>query len=470
MMSSKLSVSLLVCGMLGLDVFAQEKLNLEACVQTAWNNSLSVRQSEISQKQALLQKRQAYWARFPSASANVQEAVNAGRSIDLTSYQFVNQVMNSTNFGLNLSMPLYSGFQLKNNLEKTQIDAQATDQDLAQTRRDLALAVSQAYLSVLLAEENAEIFTKQLELSQAQLARTQKLIDAGTLPENTRYDLEAQIARDEQNTLNGENNIRLAYLNLKTIMNYGLEKELKIEKVTVVIPEKVEKVGFEQVYNEAQASQPNLVAAQLREKSAEMSVEIAKGALQPTISAYANLSTNFSSTGTYFTGDTIYATQNLNINLGGQSVNLQIPQAIPERKSSPFFKQLGSNFTQAIGVRAQVPIFNGFQTRINIERAKLSQQTAALNTMQVKNRLQSDIQKAILEADAAERRLKAAEKTLKATQNSVDNSRKRFDAGLVNMFEYLSVQNTLISAQSNLAQARYDYLFKLKVIDFYRGI
>ena len=469
-MSSKLSVSLLVCGMLGLDVFAQEKLNLEACVQTAWNNSLSVRQSEISQKQALLQKRQAYWARFPSASANVQEAVNAGRSIDLTSYQFVNQVMNSTNFGLNLSMPLYSGFQLKNNLEKTQIDAQATDQDLAQTRRDLALAVSQAYLSVLLAEENAEIFTKQLELSQAQLARTQKLIDAGTLPENTRYDLEAQIARDEQNTLNGENNIRLAYLNLKTIMNYGLEKELKIEKVTVVIPEKVEKVGFEQVYNEAQASQPNLVAAQLREKSAEMSVEIAKGALQPTISAYANLSTNFSSTGTYFTGDTIYATQNLNINLGGQSVNLQIPQAIPERKSSPFFKQLGTNFTQAIGVRAQVPIFNGFQTRINIERAKLSQQTAALNTMQVKNRLQSDIQKAILEADAAERRLKAAEKTLKATQNSVDNSRKRFDAGLVNMFEYLSVQNTLISAQSNLAQARYDYLFKLKVIDFYRGI
>lgn len=469
-MSSKLSLSLLVCGVLGLDVFAQEKLNLEACVQTAWNNSLSVRQSEISQKQALLQKRQAYWARFPSASANVQEAVNAGRSIDLTSYQFVNQVMNSTNFGLNLSMPLYSGFQLKNNLEKTQIDAQATDQDLAQTRRDLALAVSQAYLSVLLAEENAEIFTKQLELSQAQLARTQKLIDAGTLPENTRYDLEAQIARDEQNTLNGENNIRLAYLNLKTIMNYGLEKELKIEKVTVVIPEKVEKVGFEQVYNEAQASQPNLVAAQLREKSAEMSVEIAKGALQPTISAYANLSTNFSSTGTYFTGDTIYATQNLNINLGGQSVNLQIPQAIPERKSSPFFKQLGSNFTQAIGVRAQVPIFNGFQTRINIERAKLSQQTAALNTMQVKNRLQSDIQKAILEADAAERRLKAAEKTLKATQNSVDNSRKRFDAGLVNMFEYLSVQNTLISAQSNLAQARYDYLFKLKVIDFYRGI
>lgn len=469
-MSSKLSVSLLVCGMLGLDVFAQEKLNLEACVQTAWNNSLSVRQSEISQKQALLQKRQAYWARFPSASANVQEAVNAGRSIDLTSYQFVNQVMNSTNFGLNLSMPLYSGFQLKNNLEKTQIDAQATDQDLAQTRRDLALAVSQAYLSVLLAEENAEIFTKQLELSQAQLARTQKLIDAGTLPENTRYDLEAQIARDEQNTLNGENNIRLAYLNLKTVMNYGLEKELKIEKVTVVIPEKVEKVGFEQVYNEAQASQPNLVAAQLREKSAEMSVEIAKGALQPTISAYANLSTNFSSTGTYFTGDTIYATQNLNINLGGQSVNLQIPQAIPERKSSPFFKQLGTNFTQAIGVRAQVPIFNGFQTRINIERAKLSQQTAALNTMQVKNRLQSDIQKAILEADAAERRLKAAEKTLKATQNSVDNSRKRFDAGLVNMFEYLSVQNTLISAQSNLAQARYDYLFKLKVIDFYRGI
>lgn len=469
-MSSKLSFSLLVCGVLGLDVFAQEKLNLEACVQTAWNNSLSIRQSEISQKQALLQQRQAYWARFPSASANVQEAVNAGRSIDLTSYQFVNQVMNSTNLGLNLNMPLYSGFQLRNNLEKSKVDAQATDQDLAQTRRDLALAVSQAYLSVLLAEENAEIFTKQLELSQAQLTRTQKLIDAGTLPENTRYDLEAQIARDEQNTLNGENNIRLAYLNLKTVMNYELNKDLKIEKVTVVIPEKVEKVGFEQVYTEAQAKQPNLVAAQLREKSAEMSVEIAKGALQPTVSAYANLSTNYSSTGQYFTGDTIYTSQNLNLNLGGQSVNLQIPQAIPERKSSPFFRQLGSNFTQAIGLRAQVPIFNGFQTRINIERAKLSQQTAALNTMQVKNRLQSDIQKAILEADAAERRLKAAEKTLKATQNSVDNSRKRFDAGLVNMFEYLSVQNTLISAQSNLAQARYDYLFKLKVIDFYRGI
>jgi outer membrane protein len=449
---------------------AQERLSLQACIEYSWKNSLRVQQAQLSVQQTQLQEKQAYWARYPSASANVQHGFNLGRSIDLTSYQFVNQLMQSTSISVGVNVPIYNGLQLRNNLARTRIDVQASEQDVAQAKNDLALSTAQAYLSVLLAEASAEALREQIKITQAQYERAEKLIKAGTLPDNARFDLEAQIARDEQNIVIAENNIALAYLNLKVLINYSPAKDIQIESVNpaeLIIA--AEAVNAESVYDEAQKRMPNLLAARLRESSALMNVKVAEGSLLPSVSAYFNIATNYSSTGTYFTGDTTYVVQNLTGELNGAPFVLAIPQAIPERANSPFFRQLGENTRQGMGISAQIPIFNGFQSRIRIQQAQLSVKIAQLSTSQLQVQLQSDIQRAVLDVKGSQKRLAAAEKSLKATENAVANTQKRFDLGVVNAFEYTSALNTLTSAKSNLLQAQYDYLFKLKILDFYQG-
>jgi outer membrane protein len=461
---------LLVCFATLHELQAQEKMSLKDCVDYAWQKSLRVQQSSLQLQQTKLQERQAHWARYPSVSANVQHGLNLGRSIDLTSYQFVNQLMQATSISVGVNMPLYNGFQLRNTLSRTRIDVQASEQDIAQAKNELALQTAQAYLSVLLAEESEAVLLEQIKITQAQYERTEKLITAGTLPDNARFDLEAQLARDEQAIVAAENNVALAYLNLKILINFPLQEALLVQKIDIEAAIKIAALPeATAVYEEANRRMPNLLAARLREGSALLNVKVAKGALQPSLSAYFNIATNYSSTGTYFTGDTTMVVQNLTGEINGAPFVLAIPQAVPERAPSPFFRQIGQNVRQAVGLSAQIPIFNGFQTRIRIQQAELSVKIAQLTTAQLQIQLQSDIQRAVLDVKGSEKRLAAAQKSLRATAAAVGNSQKRFDLGLVNGFEYTSVVNTLVSAKSNLLQAQYDYLFKLKILDFYQG-
>lgn len=442
---------------------------LRKCIDHAWQNSLQVKQSDLSILQSQLSQKQAFWSQFPTASANIRHSANFGRSIDLTSYDFVNDIVQMTSFSANVNAPLYQGLQIRNSIKQTKIDVQAAQQDLQQVRNDLALSVAQAYLTVLLAEENKQVLEEQHRVTQSQYERTLKLIAAGTLADNTRFDLEAQLASEDEGIVRAQNNITLAYLNLKTQMNLDVGKEIRIDRPELPLPESVQQLTLEELYQDAASRMPNMVAARMRESSADLGVRIAKGALQPSLAAFASLSTNYSSSGKEVTGtDTVY--QQLSFDMGGVPINVEFPQQIPVYSNKPFFDQFGDNISFGIGVNLQIPIFNGLRARIGIERAKLSVETAKLNTRRIEVQLKGDIQRALLDAQAAEQRLRAAEKTLVSVRAAVENTRKRFELGVVNGFELTSVQNRLVSAESNVIQAKYDYIFKLKILDYYRGI
>jgi len=453
-------------------LIAQETWDLQQCIQTGWKNSLAIQQAELNLSQSNLSVRQAQYSIYPTLNASVQEGFNAGRSIDLTSYQFVNQFMHSTAVSLGGNMILYNGGQIKNTIAQTKLNQQASSQDVEQAKNTLGLSIAQAYLTVLLAEENLMVLQEQLKATQAQLDRINKLIAAGTLPENNKFDLEAQIARDEQNIVNAENNIMAAYLSLKTLMNYNVNSNepMRVAKIDWENLPAYENVSSQQVYREAIERQPNYKAAQLRQQAAATSVMIARGALKPSVSLYLNVATNYSSTGQRFTGDTVTVFQNLNGTINGSPFQLSIPQNVPIREQSPYFYQLGTNFRQSFGVNVNIPIFNGYQSRIRIQQAEISVKSAQLSINQIQNQLQNDINQAINNLQAAQKRLAAAERTVKSTQNALQNSTKRYELGLINSFELVSVQNSLVAAQSNLLQARYDLLFRTKIVDFYRGI
>lgn len=446
-----------------------ETMDLKECIEFAWKNNIQIRQTELNVRQSELSQKQAKFAPFPSLNASYRHGGNFGRSIDFTSYQYVSQATHSAQVGLNLNVPLYQGLQLRNRLKQSSVDLQASMKDLEQSKESIGLSIAQAYLSILLAEEQIAVLKEQTKVTQAQYERTLNLITAGTLPENSRFDLEAQTARDEQGIVNAENGLAMAYMNLKIMMNMELSKPLKIQKVEFVIPEEQTVWDVEQVYAEASANMPNIVAARMREESAEVGVRIAKGALYPSISAYGSLTSNFSSAARDRTIE--QTTETINLTIAG----IQVPVGFPSVRTvegdiTPYYKQMWDNLYTNVGVSINMPIFNGFQTRIAIERAELGVKIAQLNSKQVQIQLKSDVERAVLDVKAAQKSLAAAEKSLKATRASAENTRKRFEIGVVNGFELISVQNMLIASESTLLQAKYDYIFKLKVLDFYRGV
>lgn len=445
--------------------------SLQKCIDYAFQNSLQVQQANLAKAQALLSKKQAQWAQAPTLNASFRHGINFGRSIDLTSYSFNTIPTQTSTLSVNANVILFQGLQIRNTIKQTKVDEAAAEKDLEQAKNDVALAVAQAYLSILLAEESKRVLEEQAKITKAQFDQTIKLIEAGVLAENSRYDLEAQMARDEENIVGAENSIELAYVNLKVAMNYDVGEGLSIEVPPNLLVPTVEQLPtLNEVYTEAIASQPSITAAKLRQESAMLGVSIAKGALYPTLSLYGGINTNFSSAarnpvfGT--TQDTFF----------GNVLSSQDPvlvtrdrQTISSGDVTPYFLQLGGNTSANVGINLSIPIFNGLRTRIGIDRAKLAVKTAELSKTQLEVTLKSNIDRALTDVRAAQKRLIATQKSVVATRLSVENTRRRYELGVVNSFELTSVQNTLIASESSVLQAKYDYLFRLKILDYYRG-
>ena len=459
--------------LLSLNTYGQEDSiwSLEKCIDYAVQNSLTVKQANLSVIQATLSKKQAIWAQAPNLNSSYSYGFNFGRSVDPTSYSFINQITNSSSISLNMNQPVFQGLRIRNSIKQSKVDLEASNKDVEQAKNDVALSIAQAYLSILLAQESRSVLVEQAKITKIQYDQTQKLISAGVLADNSRYDLEAQMARDEENIVTAQNSVDLAYVNLKVLMNIDLAKVIQIIPITeLIVPEVLELLTLDEIYEEALNNQPNVAASYLRERSAELAVKIAKGALWPSISIYGSVNSNFSSAARLFN---VVSTPDT---LSGFQTGTTTPVEVYENKFStvqgdviPYFTQLGGNIYANVGINLSIPIFNGFRNRIAIQQADLAIKSAKLATVQIETTLKSNIKRSLTDVKAAEKRLAAASKTVVSTRLSVQNTRKRYDLGVVNSFELTSVQNTLVAVESNLLQAKYDYLFKLKILDYYRG-
>lgn len=464
--------SLLLC-CLGISavVTAQENAPewpLQKCIQYAVENSLQVQKANLTKTQAILAERQAVWAQAPTVNGSLRSGMNVGRSVDLTTNDITLKPIFLTSLSVNANWLLYQGMQVRNTIKQSRMDVGAAEQDIQQAKNDVALSVTQAYLSILLAVESKGVLEEQIKVTQAQLEQTSRLIKGGVLAENSRFDLEAQIARDEEAIVIAQNNLDLAYVNLKVIMNYDVNKPLTVQAVgEVEIEENTPIATLEELYAEALKTQPNILAAQMRENSAQVAVSIAKGALTPSIALYGGVGTNYSSQFQAPTGVAADTTFGIVTTTGAVTHSYGVRST--GFRPVTFFEQIGGNISANVGVNISVPIFNGLRTRIKIQHAELNTRLAKLNSEQLKVTLKANIARALTDVRAADKRLAAASKSIRAIRLSVENTRRRYDLGVVNSFELTSVQNTLTAAESSVLQAKYDYLFKLKILDFYLG-
>lgn len=466
---------LLLVFLLAASAQAQETWSLERCVQYAWENNLSVKQAQANVKTALLSERQAKASRLPNINANFNAGEQFGRTIDPTTNQFSTVATGFNSIGVSAGINLFQGGLIHHSVKQAAWDSKAAQADADQTTNTLALQIAQAYLNILLFEEQLKNARERVATSTAQLNNTQKLIDAGTLPAADRYNILAQIAQGEQAAVQAQNSVDLAYLSLKQLLQLEPDYDLRIERPAIVIPADAapDALTLTPIYTTALGTQHNVRAADYRIKSAEQGIYIAKSAYWPTVSFGVNLNTNYSTAYKLPAGYNKLIEPPIPVRINDQASILQfigdtvsIPYGINTVK---YLEQIDQNFGQSLGLNISIPIYQNGRVRLGVERARLNVLNAQLQQNQVRQQLKNDIQTAIANARAARKQLDAAQKTFDATKIAFENTEKRHALGAVNTLDLTTAKNNLDIAENDLTVAKYDYLFKLKILDFYEG-
>lgn len=427
---------------------AQDIWSLEKCVSYAMQNSLNIKQSQVSVAQAELGEDASKYARLPNLNASSNYGYQFGRTIDPVTNSFVDLNVGSNTWSLNSNVVVFNGGRINNTIKQSEFDTQAARSDMQQMQNDIALNVANAYLNVLFSEERLTNAKRQLALSEAQLEQTNRLIQAGSIPENDKYDILANIAQNDQAIVVQQNNVELAFLNLKQLLQLDPNTDLKIERPEINIPENTETdvLALNTVYATALNSQPFVRADEMRLRSAETGVDIASANFYPQLSLFGSVDTRFSTE-----GRRLVSTNPITFD------------------DSPYFNQLEDNLGQSVGLSLRIPIYNNHTTKINVQRAELGITNAQITAERNKQNLKVDIQNSIANAKAAKKQLDAAQRTRDALRIAYENAEKRLNLGAVNTFQLTTAKNNLDNSEVDYIIAKYDYLFKLKIVDFYQG-
>jgi outer membrane protein len=448
-------------------IYSQQNWSLEVCIQKAWQNNLNLKTGEINTKNADVNIKLASHARYPNLNVGNDVYWNFGRTIDPTSNAFTTSTFFRNGINLNTSATLFNGFALKNTLTQSKIDKSAVEEDLLQLKNDIALEVASFYLNALFAKENIAIAQANLDLTNVSLTRTKTLVQSGARPANDILDIEAQKSTDEQNVIVAQNNYSVAIMQLKQSMNtmedFDVSAPSNIELVT-----NPKLITLDELYSSALKTQHSIIADEQRVKSADLDIKIAKGQRYPTLVIGGSLGSNYSNQYQRIIGSKEEVI-NQEIIFNEVRTSIGFPSTVPITEKAPYFYQIDKNLSYGAGLSLNIPILNNYRTSGNIERAKLNKESANIKYENTKLALKLTVQKALTDAIAAQAKYEAAEKTLSAQQAAYDNTVKRYEIGAINTFDLNTAKTRLDNAKNNLLLAKYDNIFRNKILDFYLG-
>lgn len=428
-------------------VKAQDTWSLQRSVDYALANNITIKQQDVQRRLADLTFRQSQLAQIPTVNVGVDGSYSSGRSIDPSNNAYITQSYFSSSAGLSSGATIFNWFSQQNLIASNKYQAQAQDRLLDKARNDVAFNIASAFLQILVNNEQMHISELQVKLTTSQLENTRKLVIAGSVPESNQADLEAKLASDSVTLVTAQNQVILSTLQMKALLNLGFEvpyvPEIP-EKIADIPLPRLDEVDPEMVYSAALNSNPLIKADELLIRSMERSYASYKGQLYPKLTASGNLNSFYASSAKY------------------------IPAGQTEPKTISLSDQVSNNFKQVIGLSLNVPILNGWQARTNVQKAKLNITNQQLTREKDNQQLRQDIYTAHANALAAIQKFSAASKGVVASQRAYDFATKRFDLGLMNTIDYITTQSNLFKAQVDKVSAQYDYIFKMKLLEFYR--
>jgi outer membrane protein len=461
---------------LNLTSHAQEKWDLRKCVEYALANNISIKQADIQARLSRLTLNQSKLAQLPNLQVSTTAGVSSGNTQNPGSYSLSTTTYFLNNYQLQTNLNVFNFLSLRKTIEANRYSWQAALASSDKTKNDLSLNVANAYLQVLLTREQSEAAHLQLHLSQNQLEITRKQVNAGALPELNAAELEAQVAQDSSTYVGSLGNIQQAVLTLKAYMDLDAAAPFEVYAPPVDdIPiEKLADLEPESVYALALYNQPLQRMDSLTIEANRRIVRATRGAMYPTFSLTGSLGANFTTinkearngalpvkTGT----DTLYTLRSV----GSNQLFVQDVYSVASQ-TKPYFSQLNQTFQQFVGLNISVPILNGGQLRTNYYKSRLNLRNQELQRDQDNLTLKQNIYQAYTAAITALQKFEANKISVTATQKSFEYAQKRYAIGMLNTIDLLTNQNNFFNARINLLSSQYDYVFKMKVLEFYKGL
>ncbi len=441
---------------------------LQECIAYAQTHNITVMQQQLNVRLAQADLLQSKGNVLPNLNAGASHMYQYGRTVDRYTNTFANSRVLSENFFITSSVTVFSGLQNYNSIRQNQFSLEASKYSVQQTQYDIGMNVASAYLNILFAEEQLALAQQQYDLTKAQVDRQQIILDAGGSSRDKLLDLQAQLANEEVNVISAQNSITISYLNLTQLMNLDSTAGFRIVKPDIAAPDgNLLAMTPEQIYQSAILFQPGIKSAQMSYQSADKGVSVAKGAYSPSVVLQGSLGTGYSGLAKDLTSSTYTGVDTVGATTGGDYV--LVPTYSNTFVTTPFMDQFNNNANKSFGVQVNIPIFNRFQVSSNIERAKIQRENAQLNIDLAEQQLYKNIQQAYADAKAALLKYQASEKAVTAAQEAFKFTEEKFNAGGLDGITYNNSKNQLALAQSNLLQAKYDYVFRMKILDYYQG-
>lgn len=473
----------LITGVLQLKAQDSTTWDLQTCVEYAIKHNISVQQADV---QARINKIQADIAKsnqLPTINGSSGMGLRFGRSIDPTTNAFTNTQFLFNNFGLNGGLQLFNAGRLRNAADASTFSWQASEADKQNTSNDVSMSVATYYLQVLSAIEQTDIARIQISQTKEQLAATKKRVELGLLPELNLLELETQLANDSSTYITANANIEQSKLLLKALLNLDASRPFNIKSQAV---DQIKLQSFadlqpDYVFGVASQNLPGVKAAALRVKAASKNELVAKANFYPTLSFGYNLSSNFSNVFNYISGFNLTGVSTPSATTPFVTVNstkyfIQSPIFTPVTTKrnwgniwNGWGDQVNNNFGQSVGLQLSVPIFNGNQAKYSYQQAKLNYRSARLQQENTNLKLKQDIYTAYTNAVVAFNKLTANQKAMNAAEKAYQFATKRYDLGLLGTIELLTNQNNFLKAKVNFKAAQYEYVFRIKLLEFYKG-
>lgn len=452
------------------NLIAQKLWTLEQCITHALENNIQIKQAELNRKLAESNLFQSIFQMMsPTLNADMSTAMNFGRFIDPTTNQFVNQQQTTYSTGLTARLTLFSGLSQWYGIQQNKMNLEASKSDMENTKNNVILTITRAFLQILLSKEEMNAAAAQLQLSQMQLNQAETLYQSGAVPLGNKLDAEAQLVRDSMNFIMARNMADLARLQLAIMLQ--LDPHEKFDVITPsVIPDNQPdflQETAEQIFQTALSNQPSIKSAFFRERSARYRLGVARGLQFPTLTLFSNIRTNYSSGFEDYSFRTLPNEFDTLGYVGGQPITTPKRELIST--PIPFTDQLTENLAKIVGISFNVPLLNGWQARNAIKTARLNLANAHLQLQQTENQLRQEVFTAFAEAHNAYQNYQAAQKNYEAFKKSLEYNEERHKAGTLNSLQYNTARTAFANAEIQLIRAKYDYVFKHKVLDFYKG-
>ncbi len=425
-------------------LFPQPKAwTLEECIAHALQNNISIKQQEIMTQYRSSALEQSKLNLLPTLNGSASHNYAFGRALDETTYEFTeNETVQSNNLYAGSSLTLFNGLINYNTIRKNRYEVLASEQELAKFRDDVSLNVALAYLQILLNQELVTATVAQIELTRQQIDRTGKMVEAGSLARGNLLEIEAQAAREELQLVNMRNQLTLSLLTLAQMLELQDTDNFDIAIPAITVRDESVKGSPSTIFAIAEKMRPEILSAEYKLRSAEFDLAIAKGNRSPRLSLGTSVSTGYS--------------------------DMRLKPVTMEKY--PFGEQLHDNINYGVGLSLNIPILNGWQVNTGIRNSRLGIENSKYALESTRKQLYKSIQQAYTDAEGALKKYAASEKAVASMEEAFRYAEQKLGVGMFTAVEYNQSKTQLLNAQSEMAQAKYEYVFKSKVLDFYRGI